>query len=35
MTEQELMKILYGLKVAFGNTEARRIFIKLVRILFN
>ncbi len=35
MTNIELQKILHGLKIAFGNKEARRIFIKLVHLLFD
>jgi hypothetical protein len=35
MTEKELQQILYALKIVFGNREAKRIFTKLVHILFN
>jgi hypothetical protein len=35
MTETELQKILFALKLVFGEQEARRIFIKLAHILFD
>lgn len=35
MTDTELQKILYALKVVFGNQEARRIFIKLIHELLD
>ena len=35
MTELELKKIFFSLKIVFGEKEARKIFIKLARILFD
>ena len=35
MTETELQKILFALKIVFGKQEAKRILIKLVHILFD
>lgn len=35
MTETELQKILFALKLVFGEQEARRILIKLAHILFD
>lgn len=35
MNEKELQQILYALQRAFGEKEARRLFIKLVHILFD
>ena len=35
MTEKELQQILHALKTVFGEQEARRIFIKLMHILFD
>lgn len=35
MTEKELQKIYYSLKIVFGDEEARKIFVKLYKHLFN
>lgn len=35
MTNNELQKIFFALKITFGKKEARRIFIKLAHILFD
>lgn len=35
MTDTELQKILYALKIVFGYKEARRIFIKLIHELLD
>ncbi len=35
MTEQELQKIFFSLKIVFGEKTAKRIFIKLAHILFD
>lgn len=35
MPKTDLQKILFALKVVFGEQEARRIFIKLAHILFD
>ena len=35
MTEKELQQILHALKTVFDEQEARRIFIKLIHILFD
>ena len=31
MTEKDLLKIFFSLKIVFGKREARRIFVKLVK----
>jgi len=35
MTDKELQQIFFALKTIFGIEEAKRIFIKLARILFD